>query len=104
MGLMKLSGNFQTSGSNVPTDMSLHDLVRLLVKDLFGPLSVMASKTMARSATVLVRGPAESKFCDTGTIPACDTRPIVGFMEYKAALPAGQIKDPSVSVPIDTGA
>lgn len=39
-----------------------------------------------------------------GTIPARGTRPIEGLMVYKAALPAGQTNDPSVSVPIENGA
>lgn len=49
-------------------------------------------------------GPAESKLCETGTIPACGTRLIVGLIVYSAALPAGHVKEPSVSVPSDIGA
>ncbi len=103
-GLMKLSGNFQTSGSKVPTEMADQERVRSLVNVSLGFRLVMASRTIARSSTVFVNGPAESKFAETGTIPAWDTSPIVGFNEYSAALPAGQIRDPSVSVPIEIGA
>jgi hypothetical protein len=61
-------------------------------------------RRMARSYGVFVIGPAESMLCDTGTMPSCGTRPIVGFMVYSAARPAGQTSEPSVSVPIEKGA
>src|SRR5580700_2857730 len=103
-GLIKSGGNFHSSGSRVATEISLHEPVRLLVYVSLTPCSVIASRRTARSATVFAIGPAESKFFETGTIPACGTSPIVGFIVYKAALPAGHTKDPSVSVPIDIGA
>jgi hypothetical protein len=49
-------------------------------------------------------GPAESDRLDIGTMPRCGMRPIVGLIVYNAALLAGIIKEPSVSVPMAMGA
>jgi hypothetical protein len=49
-------------------------------------------------------GPAESQLWEIGAIPSCDTTPIVGLMEYNAALLAGHTSDPFVSVPMANGA
>lgn len=49
-------------------------------------------------------GPGASNVCATGTTPEVDTSPVVGLMVYNAALPAGHTSDPSVSVPIESGA
>ena len=84
--------------------MSDQDPVRFAVNDSEGPLEARTSRTVARSKTDLAMGPAESKWLDMGTIPSWGTRPIVGLMVYKAALPAGKTNDPSVSVPIENGA
>ena len=37
-------------------------------------------------------------------MPSCDIKPIVGFIAYNAALLAGMIMLPQVSVPIEIGA
>jgi hypothetical protein len=39
-----------------------------------------------------------------GMIPSWETRPIVGLIVYRAALPAGQTSEASVSVPMARGA
>lgn len=49
-------------------------------------------------------GPAASNVWDTGTMPCVDTSPTVGRMVYSAARPAGNISEPSVSVPMENGA
>lgn len=48
-GLMKLSGKIHFAGSKVPTDMSLQELVRLVVKENAGSFSDIASRRTARS-------------------------------------------------------
>lgn len=101
---MNSSGNFHVVGSRVATEISAQEPVMSKVKDSPKSLPEMVSRTTARSYTVFAIGPAESKCLDIGTIPSCGTKPIVGLIVYKAALPAGHIKDPSVSAPMDTGA
>lgn len=49
-------------------------------------------------------GPAVSHSGEIGTIPRCEIRPMVGLIVYNAALSAGVIKEPIVSVPIAIGA
>ncbi len=58
----------------------------------------------AASATEDVIGPAVSWAAEMGTIPPRLTRPSVGFRPTTPQAPAGERIDPSVSVPIDTGA
>jgi hypothetical protein len=54
---------------------------------------------MATSVTVRQIGPAVSWLCAIGMIPSCDSSPSVGFRPTTRLLPAGQMTDPSVSVP-----
>jgi len=63
-----------------------------------------ASRVFAKSITFFVIGPAESQCVEAGTIPCCETRPIVGFIVYSEALFAGMIRLPEVSDPIEIGA
>jgi hypothetical protein len=107
-GVDHLSGRVQVLGSRTPTLKSLHEPSRAAVK-LFpfreGELgSIIASNTTARSYGVLVMGPAESKLGDIGTIPSWATSPMVGLIVYRPARPAGDTREPSVSVPIEMGA
>ena len=59
---------------------------------------------VAKSAALFVMGPRASDKFVIGTTPAVEMIPIVGFNVNKAALPAGIINDPCVSVPIENGA
>src|SRR5216684_9325081 len=54
---------------------------------------------MATSVTVRPIGPAVSWLWAMGTMPCCDIRPTVGLRPTIRLLEAGQVIDPSVSVP-----
>ena len=104
-GRTMVSGNFHFAGSSVATEMSAHELVRWVVKDADeSGRTAIASRTTARSYAVFAIGPAESKMWETGTMPPPGTRPMVGLIVYSEARPAGQIREPSVSAPMETGA
>lgn len=60
--------------------------------------------SIAKSAADLAMGPAESHNLEIGTMPEMETIPMVGLRVYKAALLAGMVREPFVSVPIATGA
>lgn len=49
-------------------------------------------------------GPAASNSLDMGIMPSWETVPMVGLIVYSAARPEGLTSDPSVSVPMATGA
>ena len=59
---------------------------------------------IARPLTFFVIGPAESNRLVVGTIPSAEMIGIVGLMVWRAPRPASTMRDPSVSVPSDTGA
>ena len=61
------------------------------------------SVTRARSAVHFAIAPTASKWDEIGQMPFISTLPIVGFSANNAALPAGCINDPSVSVPSERG-
>src|SRR5688572_15096145 len=65
-----------------------------------GP-AITLSRTAA-SATVLAIGPAVSWLWAIGMMPARLTRPTVGFSPTIALQAAGDVIEPSVSVPIPT--
>ena len=65
---------------------------------------MIVSMTIARSDGVLAIAPALSKSEFAGCIAVMSIIPTVAFIAYKAARVAGWHIDPSVSVPIDTGA
>src|SRR5258708_5249671 len=54
---------------------------------------------MATSVTVRPMGPAVSWLWAMGIMPSCDIRPTVGFRPTIRLLEAGQVIEPSVSVP-----
>src|SRR6266481_5483917 len=54
---------------------------------------------MATSVTVRPIGPAVSWLWAMGIMPSCDIRPTVGFRPTIRLLDAGQVIEPSVSVP-----
>jgi hypothetical protein len=58
---------------------------------------------IARSLTDFVIAPMEPIAFARVHEPSLGTLPAVGFNAKSAALPAGWIRDPSVSVPIATG-
>ena len=58
----------------------------------------------AMSRADLAIGPAESANGEIRMIPAPETRPMVGLIVYRAALVAGMLSEPSVSVPTEMGA
>ena len=60
--------------------------------------------TTARSDGVLAIAPALSESGFAGCIAVMSIVPTVAFIAYKAARVAGWHIDPSVSVPMDTGA
>lgn len=64
----------------------------------------ITSSKVARSYGVFAIGPAESMVWLIGMTPSWDTSPMVGLIVYRAALAAGDTRDPSVSVPIESGA
>src|SRR5579859_5060606 len=64
----------------------------------------MAPSRAAASATHLVIGPAVSCADEIGTMPVRLTRPRVGFRPTIPQLLDGLTIEPSVSVPIDSGA
>ncbi len=64
----------------------------------------MACSTAAASATVRVIGPGVSCWAEIGTTPRRETRPRVGFRPTKPLKAAGQVIDPSVSVPMAAAA
>jgi len=66
--------------------------------------STSTSSRIAKSAADLAIGPAESHTREMGTIPVTEIRPTVGLSAYSAALFAGRMRDPCVSVPRASGA
>ena len=64
----------------------------------------MADSTMAASSTVRVIGPAVSCEWLIGTMCVRDTSPTVGLKPTMPLIAAGQVIEPSVSVPIAAGA
>jgi hypothetical protein len=64
----------------------------------------MAVSTRAASVTVRVIGPAVSWLWLIGTMWVRDTRPTVGLRPTRPLIAAGQVIEPSVSVPIAAGA
>src|SRR5512137_433049 len=64
----------------------------------------MADSSAAASATVRAIGPAVSCEAAIGTIPSRLTSPTVGLMPTRPHFDAGDVIDPSVSVPTATGA
>ncbi|MNT11209.1 hypothetical protein D3C72_1460770 [compost metagenome] len=64
----------------------------------------MTVRTMAASSTVVAMGPAVSCEWLIGTIWVRLTRPTVGLNPTTPLTAAGQVIDPSVSVPMATGA
>ena len=63
---------------------------------------VKAPSKMAASFTVLAIGPAVSCVDEIGMIPDLLNKPTVGLMPTKLFTDAGQVIEPSVSVPIAT--
>ena len=66
------------------------------------PVTTPSSNT--QSATLRVIGPAVSRVCEIGTMPACDQRPVVGRRPTMPHSAAGMRTDPPVSEPIPPGA
>ena len=64
----------------------------------------IAANSTAASSTLRVIGPAVSWLCEIGMIPSRLTRPIVGFSPTSPLIDDGEITDPSVSVPMPSGA
>ena len=62
--------------------------------------SQIAFMIAAQSSTVRVMGPAVSWLCAIGTMPAPLTSPSVGFRPTRLLQAAGEVIEPSVSVPI----
>jgi hypothetical protein len=62
-------------------------------------LFIMISRSHAASATVCAIGPGESWLALIGIIPPRGTEPTVGFIPTQPFRDAGQIIDPSVSLP-----
>ena len=67
-------------------------------------LSASTPSSAAASATVSAIGPGESWDREIGTTPSVGTRPTVGLIPTTPLNAAGQVIDPSVSVPIASGA
>ena len=65
------------------------------------PVTMPSSNT--QSATLRVIGPAVSRVCEIGTMPACDQRPVVGRRPTIPHSAAGMRTDPPVSEPIPPG-
>src|SRR5690242_17274461 len=65
--------------------------------------SEITVSSSAASATVIAIGPAVSCDLEIGTIPAPGTSPTVGLMPTQPLNAAGQVIEPSVSVPIAYG-
>src|SRR3954469_19872913 len=63
------------------------------------PLPASAVSNIAASPTVAAIGPGESCELETGTTPAVDTVPTVGLIPTQPLSAAGQVIEPSVSVP-----
>jgi hypothetical protein len=59
----------------------------------------MAPSMAAASRTVRVIGPGVSCSAEIGTIKVRETRPRVGFRPTTPLMAAGQVTEPSVSVP-----
>ena len=62
----------------------------------------MAPNKMAISFTVLPIGPAVSCVAEIGIMPERLIKPTVGFIPTMPLVDAGQVTDPSVSVPTAT--
>ncbi len=69
-----------------------------------GSAAAITDSSAAASATVAAIGPAVSCTGDSGTIPVRLTRPAVGLMPTIPQALAGETMEPSVSVPIASGA
>ena len=65
---------------------------------------VMTPSSSTQSATCRAIGPAVSRVCESGTMPACDQRKVVGRMLVMPQSAAGTRMDPPVSVPRAAGA
>ena len=64
----------------------------------------MAVIRIATSSTLRPIGPGVSWLCEIGTTWVRETRPTVGFSPTRPANAAGQVTEPSVSVPTPTAA
>ena len=104
---LAIAEKFQISGSKVPILKPSQLPVTAASYPPSGMVvfeeSTSTSSKMARSRTDFVKGPATSANELIGTIPAVEMIPGVDLMVYNACLPAGTIRDPSVSVPRATG-
>ena len=69
-----------------------------------GSLPAIAWSRIAASRTLRVIGPAVSWLCEIGTMRLRETRPTVGFSPTRPLIEAGQVIEPSVSVPIAAAA
>ena len=78
-----------------PTRIGPNSLVAATKPTLF----IMISRSNAASATVCVIGPGESWLALIGIIPSRGIVPTVGFIPTQPFKEAGQIIDPSVSLP-----
>ena len=69
-----------------------------------GPGPAMATRSAAASSTVRAIGPAVSWLGAMGTIPSWLIKPWLGLMPTRLWRTEGLMIEPSVSVPIPTGA
>ena len=67
-------------------------------------LPVTTRSSSSQSATLRVIGPAVSRVCEIGTMPACDQRPVVGRKPTMPQSAAGIRTEPPVSEPMPPGA
>src|SRR5947209_17392093 len=67
-----------------------------------GSEAASAPRRIAASRTVRAIGPAVSWLCAMGMMPARLMRPTVGLMPTRPAAAAGDVTEPSVSVPMAT--
>ena len=65
---------------------------------------VTTRSSSAQSATLRVIGPAVSRVCEIGTMPACDQRPVLGRRPTMPHSAAGMRTEPPVSEPMPPGA
>ena len=107
-GLVTYAVEFQSSGSRVPTLISLQLPFKA---DAYPPTgssvfeeSTITERRSARSLGYFAKGPAVSYFLLIGMIPSPGTIPRVGFTVYSEARVAGLTRDPNVSEPIAIGA
>ena len=67
------------------------------------PSPASTPSSAAASRTVIAIGPGVSWEADTGTTPSVGTRPTVGLNPTQPLNAAGQVIEPSVSVPTANG-